>query len=80
VPLADDRQEHTRASSEQYRLPNASRRIPPNRYQSAAELDADLRAWQGSSGGKKVAASSLRLRMNRIRELPWHALCGLRAS
>ena len=27
-----------------------------------------------ASGGKKVSASSTRLRMNRIRELPWHAL------
>jgi tetratricopeptide (TPR) repeat protein len=44
---------------------------PAKRYQSAEELDADLRAWQGRSGGKKVSASSLRLRLNRIRELPW---------
>ena len=43
---------------------------PANRYQDAAELDADLRAWQ-SSGGKRVSASSIRLRMNRMRELPW---------
>ncbi len=43
---------------------------PANRYQSAVELDADLRAWQ-SSGGKKVSASSMRLRVNRMRELPW---------
>ncbi len=47
---------------------------PANRYQSAEELDADLRAWQGRSGGKKVSASSARLRMNRIRELPWPRL------
>jgi tetratricopeptide (TPR) repeat protein/predicted Ser/Thr protein kinase len=46
---------------------------PANRYQSAVELDADLRAWQ-SSGGKKVSASSMRLRMNRMRELPWPRL------
>ena len=44
---------------------------PANRYQNAEELDADLRAWQGRSGGKKVSASSMRLRMNRMRELPW---------
>jgi tetratricopeptide (TPR) repeat protein len=44
---------------------------PVHRYQSAEELDADLRAWQGKSGGKKVSASSMRRRMNRIRELPW---------
>ncbi len=47
---------------------------PANRYQNAEELDADLRAWQGGSGGKKVSASSGRLRMNRIRELPWQRL------
>ena len=47
---------------------------PANRYQSAEELDADLRAWQGRSGGTKVSASSMRLRMNRIRELPWPRL------
>jgi eukaryotic-like serine/threonine-protein kinase len=46
---------------------------PANRYQSATELDADLRAWQ-TSGGKKVSASSMRLRMNRLRELPWQSL------
>jgi tetratricopeptide (TPR) repeat protein/predicted Ser/Thr protein kinase len=47
---------------------------PANRYQNAAELDADLRAWQGKGDGKKVSASSGRLRMNRIRELPWQRL------
>jgi tetratricopeptide (TPR) repeat protein/predicted Ser/Thr protein kinase len=47
---------------------------PANRYQSADELDADLRAWQGKGGRKKVSASSARLRMNRIRELPWPRL------
>jgi hypothetical protein len=30
---------------------------PAKRYQNAEELDADLRAWQGRSGGKKVSAS-----------------------
>ncbi len=44
---------------------------PANRYQNAEELDADLRAWQGKGGGKKVSASSARLRMIRMRELPW---------
>ena len=47
---------------------------PANRYQSAEELDADLRAWQGKGAGKKVSASSLRLRMIRLRELPWRRL------
>jgi eukaryotic-like serine/threonine-protein kinase len=44
---------------------------PANRYLSAEELDADLRAWQGKGGGKKVSATSARLRLNRLRELPW---------
>jgi tetratricopeptide (TPR) repeat protein/predicted Ser/Thr protein kinase len=47
---------------------------PVNRYQNAEELDADLVAWQGRSGGKKVSVSSARLRMNRIREVPWPRL------
>ncbi len=47
---------------------------PGKRYQNGEELDADLRAWQGRSGGKKVSASSMRLRLNRIRELPWQRL------
>ena len=46
---------------------------PAHRYQSAVELDADLRAWKGS-GGKKVSASSMRLRMMRFRQLPWQRL------
>jgi tetratricopeptide (TPR) repeat protein/predicted Ser/Thr protein kinase len=51
---------------------------PAHRYQNAGELDADLRAWQ-SSGGKKVSASALRLRMIRMRELPWtrYAVAGV---
>jgi tetratricopeptide (TPR) repeat protein/predicted Ser/Thr protein kinase len=44
---------------------------PANRYQSAEELVADLSSWQGKGGGKRVSASSARLRMIRIRELPW---------
>jgi len=52
---------------------------PANRYQSAEELDADLRAWQGRSGGKKVSASAMRLRMMRMREIPWtrYAVAGV---
>jgi len=52
---------------------------PANRYQNAEELDEDLRAWQGKSGGRKVSASSLRLRMIRMRELPWtrYAVAGV---
>jgi tetratricopeptide (TPR) repeat protein len=41
------------------------------RYQSAEGLVADLRAWQGARGRSRVSASSTRLRMNRLRELPW---------
>jgi tetratricopeptide (TPR) repeat protein/predicted Ser/Thr protein kinase len=44
---------------------------PTRRYQTAEELVADLRAWQGKSGTAKVSASTVRLWMNRIRELPW---------
>lgn len=44
---------------------------PANRYQDAAELDADLRAWQGRGGGTKVSATAVRMRINRLRELPW---------
>jgi tetratricopeptide (TPR) repeat protein/predicted Ser/Thr protein kinase len=47
---------------------------PAKRYQSAEELDADLRAWQGRGGKSRVSASSTRLRLNRIRELPWRRL------
>jgi tetratricopeptide (TPR) repeat protein/predicted Ser/Thr protein kinase len=47
---------------------------PVNRYRNAEELDADLRAWQGRSGGKKVSASSARLRMYRLREISWPRL------
>jgi serine/threonine protein kinase/tetratricopeptide (TPR) repeat protein len=44
---------------------------PAHRYQTAEELRADLRAWQGS---KKISASSLRLRINRVREIRWKGL------
>ncbi len=44
---------------------------PQLRYQSAEGLVADLRAWQGARGRFRVSASSARLRMNRVRELPW---------
>jgi eukaryotic-like serine/threonine-protein kinase len=43
---------------------------PALRYQNAEELLADLRAWQGKSG-TKVSASRSRMRINRLRELPW---------
>ncbi len=41
------------------------------RYQSAEAVLADLRAWQGKSGSSKISASSVRMRINRVRELPW---------
>ena len=43
---------------------------PVNRYQNANELDADLSSWK-DTGGKKISASTARLRMIRMRELPW---------
>jgi tetratricopeptide (TPR) repeat protein len=44
---------------------------PGLRYQNAEELLADIRAWQGKSGSSKISASSARMRINRVRELPW---------
>ncbi len=44
---------------------------PANRYQRAEALEADLRAWKEGGRGRKISASSARLRMNRMRELPW---------
>jgi Tfp pilus assembly protein PilF len=45
---------------------------PANRYQTAEELVADLRAWQGRGGAKtKISASSARLRLYRLKEIPW---------
>ena len=41
---------------------------PAHRYQTADELRADLRAWQGD---KKTSASALRLRMNRLSGVSW---------
>ena len=52
---------------------------PAHRYQSADELVADLRAWQGRGGRSRISASSTRLRMNRLRELPWSVGRGYRA-
>jgi tetratricopeptide (TPR) repeat protein/predicted Ser/Thr protein kinase len=46
---------------------------PALRYQSAEGLVADIRAWKGKSGAK-ISASAARLRMNRIRELPWKGI------
>src|SRR4029079_4530265 len=44
---------------------------PANRYQRTEELEADLRSWKATG---KVSASSVRLKMNRLREVPWPRL------
>ena len=44
---------------------------PAHRYQKTAELEADLRSWKATG---KVKASSVRLKMNRLREVPWPRL------
>ena len=41
---------------------------PPHRYQRAEEVEADVRSWKATG---KVKVSSLRLKMNRLREVPW---------
>jgi serine/threonine protein kinase/tetratricopeptide (TPR) repeat protein len=46
-------------------------RDPALRYSSADDLLNDLLAWQGKSGTAKVLASSIHLRINRLREVPW---------
>jgi eukaryotic-like serine/threonine-protein kinase len=52
---------------------------PENRYQSAEELDADLRAWQDRTSGKKASTSLAQPGKSRIQELQWprFALIGL---
>jgi hypothetical protein len=48
---------------------------PTNRYQSAEELDeGSSRVARQERGEIPISASSVRLRMNRIRELPWPRL------
>jgi tetratricopeptide (TPR) repeat protein/predicted Ser/Thr protein kinase len=44
---------------------------PAKRFQKAEELEADLHAWRGASGGSKVTISLPRLRVSRIRRMPW---------
>jgi eukaryotic-like serine/threonine-protein kinase len=44
---------------------------PALRYQNAEELLADLHAWQGKSGSSRISASRARMRIKRLRELPW---------
>jgi len=47
---------------------------PANRYQSAEELDADLRAWQGRGAETRIPGSSVQLVMNRRGGLAWPRL------
>jgi serine/threonine protein kinase/tetratricopeptide (TPR) repeat protein len=49
---------------------------PAHRYQRLEELEADLRSWKATG---KVKASAVRLKMNRLREVPWQrsAIAGL---
>jgi len=45
---------------------------PAKRFQSAADFDTALRAWQGGSGGgKQLSISIPRLRPGTMRRLPW---------
>ncbi len=44
---------------------------PADRYQRAEELEADIRSWKSTG---KVSASSVRLKMIRLRQLPWPRL------
>ena len=44
---------------------------PALRYQNAEEVLGDLHAWQGKGGRSRISASSARLRMNRLRQVPW---------
>jgi len=75
VPLTDvDKQIPERLSSI---VSKCLETDPANRYQNAEELDADLRAWQGRSGGGKVSASSSRLGVVRIRDFSWPLLAGM---
>jgi len=49
---------------------------PAKRFQRAEELEADLHAWRGNSGGSKVTLSLPRLPVSRLRRLPWWRIAG----
>jgi len=49
-------------------------RDPALRYQSADELLADFRAWQGKSGSSRVSVTSAGLWMNRVRDFSWSGI------
>src|SRR5215469_2556546 len=44
---------------------------PALRYKNADELLADIHAWTGKRGNTRISASPARMRMNRMRRLPW---------
>jgi tetratricopeptide (TPR) repeat protein/predicted Ser/Thr protein kinase len=44
---------------------------PAKRFQSAEDLDAGLRAWEGGSGSSRLSITLPRLRVNSVRRLPW---------
>ena len=44
---------------------------PALRYKNADELLADIHAWTGKGGNTRISASPARMRMNRMRRLPW---------
>jgi tetratricopeptide (TPR) repeat protein/predicted Ser/Thr protein kinase len=47
---------------------------PERRYQSAEDLDADLRAWQSGSGAKSIFAPAAQVSEGRAREIPWRRI------
>lgn len=47
---------------------------PANRYQSAEELDAVLRAWLGREPATRISGSSVQMRVPRMREARWPRL------
>ena len=46
-------------------------RDPTRRYQTAQAVLDDLHAWQGKGTKTRVSASTSRLLLNRVRDLPW---------
>lgn len=44
---------------------------PALRYKNAEGLLADIHVWTGKSGNTRISVSPARMRMNRMRRLPW---------
>jgi serine/threonine protein kinase/tetratricopeptide (TPR) repeat protein len=44
---------------------------PALRYKNAEELLADINVWTGKGGNTRISVSPARMRMNRMRRLPW---------